>query len=77
MAQYFNVTFFYTPTITYSKDLETKIIGTFEDDLIFKGLEFASNHIPYIKESHVNEILKYDHHGVKLAKEYAYSKRVS
>ena len=71
MAQYFNVTILYTPSITYSKDFDEGY-GAFEEDLAYEPFKFENNHIPYVIESHVNNILKYDGHGVEIAKQYAY-----
>ncbi len=77
MAQYFDVTVLYTPSITYNKDIVKKKIGAFEEDLVDKRFEFENNHIPYLKESRLNRVLKFDARGVKLAKEYAYLSTVS
>ncbi len=75
MAQYFDLKFLFTPTITYSKDLEMGV-GKYVVDLEYVPLNFSDNHISYIREEEVNEILKYDPKGVKLAMKYADTKKV-
>ncbi len=76
MAQYFKVTLLYTPTMMYSIDLEYGN-GTFLNDMVEKPFEYENNHIPYIKESHVKKVLKYDEYGTDLAIKYTFSKGVS
>lgn len=48
-------------------------MGAFEEDLLYKPIDYLNNHIPYVKESLVSKVLTYDQRGVEFAKEYAYS----
>ncbi len=71
-GQNFDLVFKYTPAITNSKDLDSRIMGSFEADLENVALDYQGNHIPYIKKNLVDRRLQYDNYGVDKARRYAY-----
>lgn len=75
MAQYFKLTFLYTPFIKFGIDLDTSIMGAFEEDLIERKTDFSLSHL-YIKEKTFNDIMLYDTKGVEIANKFAWSKPV-
>ena len=76
MAQYFDVTILYTPTFMYSIDIEYGN-GSFIKEIVEKRFEYKNNHIPYIKESHVSKVIKFDEYGRYRAIKYANNRGVS
>ena len=69
LSKYYQIRFKFTPAIKYGADLEHGI-GHFEKFLIEDPPNITQSHL-YMKQAELNDILIYDPHGSKRAKDFA------
>ena len=76
LSEMFQLSFLYTPAITYNIDQE-KGKWAFLRDLVPQPPDFAYSNLYLSMIQKINNILKFDREGVKLAKSFAFNLIVS